>query len=307
MSFKDLKPELMELQTTWGSQVQAAKAPKGAEGAPFPVKVLLEMEQPASCSHWDVEWLKVLLIIEGPELDKEDPNDLPIRVEFPQLDLPLDMRELMARMVQTEWKTAVAGSTEGPRWRLQQTLSWVQKNFDKLLRVIPTYLDWYMGADKNDVSQRRYTITIPPPVVVVTPAPVLKKKEEEADSDDSDPEDGGLSEEDKKARREAYKAMKAEQDRKRQIKEQQQEQQDDEKAAAEQARRKEEGMAARERGDVVKPSQKSKKEIEEMRKGKQGVRTSKTGSKATKFAGEGSAIERDALAAKKGGGAPKKK
>lgn len=62
MSFKELKPELMELQTAWGSQIQAAKAPKGTEGAPFPVKILLEMEQPPTCSHWDVEWSVVTVL-----------------------------------------------------------------------------------------------------------------------------------------------------------------------------------------------------------------------------------------------------
>jgi hypothetical protein len=173
MSFKELKPELMELQTTWGSQIQAAKAPKGTEGAPFPVKILLEMEQPAACSHWDVEWLKVLLIVDGPELVKEA---LPLRVEFPQLDLPLDMRELMAAMTLAQWKASIiAGSTDGVAlWHLQETLSWAQANFDTLLRVIPKCVDWYMGADKNDVSQRRYTIT--PQVEVIPPTPVVKKK-----------------------------------------------------------------------------------------------------------------------------------
>ena len=64
MAFKELKPELVDLQTVWGTQLQAAKAPKGAEGAPFPVKILLEMEQPAQYNYWDVEWLKVLLVID---------------------------------------------------------------------------------------------------------------------------------------------------------------------------------------------------------------------------------------------------
>jgi hypothetical protein len=304
MSFKELKPELMELQTIWGTQIQAAKAPKGTEGAPFPVKVLLEMEQPPSCSHWDVEWLKVLFVIEGPELDAEDPEDLPLRVEFPQHDLPQDVRELMADMTLSQWQSAVAGSTEGPRWRLQETLSWVQAHYDKLLRVIPKCVDWYMGVDKNDVSQRRYTIT-PQVEVVIAPTLVLKKKAgakgEGDDSDDgnSDAEEEGISEEEK-ARREAYKAKKLERDRLQLIKEQREEQQYQQEIA----RKREDAMAARERGEVVnKPTQLSKKELEEKRKSKQGCRTSKTGSKATKYAGEGSAVEK----AKAGGGGKKKK
>jgi hypothetical protein len=297
MSFKELKPELMDLQTTWGSQIQAAKAPKGTEGAPFPVKVLLEMEQPPTCTHWDVEWLKVLLVIEGPELDTETPEDLPFKVEFPQTDLPSDVRMEMAAMTLDHWRESVANGTDAPRWRLQDTLSWVQNNFDKLLRVIPKCVDWYMGEDKNGISQRRYTIT-PQVEVVIVPTPELRKKDADDDSDcNSDADEEGISPEEKE-RREAYNAKIAERERLKRI----QEQREEEEYKREIARKKEEAMAARERGEVItKPNQLSKKELEEKRKSKQGVRTSKTGPKASKFSGEGSAIEKA-----KGGGKKKK-
>lgn len=297
MAFKELKPELMDLQATWGSQIQAAKAPKGAEGAPFPVKVLLEMEQPPACSNWDVEWLKVLLVIEGPELDCEDPADLPLKVEYPQTDLPSDVRREMAMMTLDQWRATVTAATNAPRWRLQETLSWVQTNYDKLLRVIPQCVDWYMGEDQSGISQRRYTIT-PQVEVVIAPAPVIKSSQK-TDESNNDSDSGELTPE-QRAKREAYEAKIAESERLRKI----QEQREEEEYKREIARKKEEAMAARERGEViVKPNQLSKKELEEKRKSKQGVRTSKTGSKATKYAGEGSAIEK----AKAGGGGGKKK
>mmetsp|Transcript_2920 Transcript_2920/g.5303 ORF Transcript_2920/g.5303 Transcript_2920/m.5303 type:complete len:301 (+) Transcript_2920:140-1042(+) len=298
MAFKELKPELMELQTTWGTQIQAAKTPKGTEGAPFPVKVLLEMEQPSTCSNWDVEWLKVLLVVEGPELDCEDPADLPLKVEYPQTDLPSDVRKEMAIMTLEYWREAVAAASDAPRWRLQETLSWVQSNFDKLLRVIPQCVDWYMGEDKNGISQRRYTIT-PQVEVVIASAPVIKTgKKTDNDSDDSD--SGEVLSPEQRAKKEAYEAKLAESERLKKI----QEQREEEEYKREIARKKEEAMAARERGEVIaKPNQMSKKELEEKRKSKQGVRTSKTGSKATKYAGEGSAIEK----AKAGGGGGGKK
>lgn len=303
MSFKELKPELMELQEIWGSQIQAAKAPKGAEGAPFPVKVLLELEQPPSCSHWDVEWLKVMLIVEGPELDTENMDDLPLRVEFPQTDLPHDVRQLMADMTLDHWKAAVTGSTGTARWCLQSTLVWVQDNFDKLLRVVPKCVDWYMGEDRNGISQRRYTIT-PQVEVVITPTAELKittkksSRKDDVDDVNSNAEEVGISAEEK-ARREDNNAKIVEREKQRRI----QEQREEEEYKREAARKREEAIAARERGESTgKVVQLSKKELEEKRKSKQGVRTSKTGPKAKKFAGEGSAIEKSA----KGTGAKKK-
>lgn len=298
MTFKELKPELVELQNVWGSQLQAARAPKGADGAPFPVKVLLEMQQPPQYSYWDVEWLKVLLVIEGPDL--EDP---PLSVEFPEKDLPEEMREKMAALTLAEWKTAIAkGGHSEPRWHLQETLAWVQSHFDSLLRVMPELVDFYMGVDANDVSQRRYTI-VPPkkeePNKVVEVTRRKKKKTIVRDSDSEEDSEGGsegdASEEDKvvAARlKELEKARREQACREAQLEQQEAERK---KAAA---------MAARERGDdPSKPKQLSKKEIEEKRKSKQGVRTSKTGSKATKYAGEGSAVEK---AAKSGAGKKKK-
>jgi hypothetical protein len=267
--------------------VQAAKAPKGSEGAPFPVKVLLELGQPADCCGWDVEWLKVLLVVEGPELGA-DAEALPLRVEFPQTDLPEDLRALMADVTLDHWRAAVAGAADGPRWRLQETLSWVSAHFDFLLRLMPECVDWYMGADANDVSMRRYTIT-PQVEVQITKVPTLKTKVavKTGDSDDAEGEGAG---EERLAERARQKA--------------QEQQREEEEARRGADRRRDEAMAARERGEVVlKVPQLSKKELEEKRKSKQGCRTSKTGPKASKFAGEGSAIEK----AKSATGGKKKK
>ena len=177
---------------------------------------------------------------------------------------------------------------------------WVQSNFDSLLRVMPECVDFYMGVDKNDVSQRRYTI-VPLVEVVIVAVPDLKiskriEKKENSDSEDnSDADEEGISEEEK-ASREAFIARRKEQEHQRHLA--------NEKLMQEAERKRNEAMAARERGDdVSKVKQLSKKEIEEKRKSKQGVRTSKTGSKATKYAGEGSAVEK----AKSGAAGKKKK
>jgi hypothetical protein len=292
MSFKDLKPELVELQTVFGTQLQAAKAPKGAEGAPFPVKVLLEIDQPLNCSHWDVTSIKVLLIIEGPELDSAK---LPFKVEFPQSDLPLKLRETMSLMTLAHWSVAVRGGAgTAPLWKLADTFRYVETNYDHLLRQVPEVVDCYIGCDMNDVSMRRYTIT-PQVEVKFTPAPVItpvaaevKKKAPDSDSD-SEADEENVTEEEKAAQL----ARKAEKARKRRLKEQR----EDDLLRNEITRRRADADAARERGDV-KVVQPTKKELEESRKSKQGVRTSKTGPKASKYSGEGSAIEKAAKAKK---------
>lgn len=75
----------------------------------------------------------MLLVVEGPGLDCEE-DALPLRVEFPQVDIPQEVREKMAELTLKHWRSAVAAAAGGgggsgdaqdsvaPRWRLQETL-----------------------------------------------------------------------------------------------------------------------------------------------------------------------------------------
>lgn len=62
----------------------------------------------------------MLLVVEGPGLDCENQDDFPFRVEFPQNDIPLEVREKMAGLTLEHWQGAAAGGGQG--WRLHETL-----------------------------------------------------------------------------------------------------------------------------------------------------------------------------------------
>ena len=274
--FKDMKPELEELQQQWGPQLQAAKAPKGTPGAPWPVKVLLTIPQPKKAADWDVYELKVLLTVDGAGF--EDPGVF--KVICPQKDLPEVVRDAMAARIQEQWRGAIAAAAEAPRWRLKATLDWCEEQFGSLLRSVKECTDSYIGVDGDGVTMRRWTV-IPP-----------KEPEKEESSED----EVELTPE-QIAQREKLIERRLEQDRQRRIREAREE----EERAREAERKKQEAMAAKDRGEEVGgPKQLSKKELAEKKKGKQGVRTAKTGSRATKYAGPGSALEKKEGKKKKG-------
>ena len=158
MMFRDMKPELMALNEKWGAEIKAVKAPKGTPGAPWPVKVLRTIQQPEEANAWDVYELKVLLVVEGPEL-----TDPPLSVEFPQVDLPAKVRAAAAAMVQEHWRAAVAAGTGSTPWCLEGAFAWCEANFVALLRAYGNgTVDSYLGTTPDGLTSiRRFTI-VPP-------------------------------------------------------------------------------------------------------------------------------------------------
>lgn len=242
-----LQTELKGAKEKWTDYLKLGKAKKEEPTFPFPVWVSLAAQRPPNAKAFDMEEMTVKLCVDS--LDKGD-----VHVEFPQKDLPDQLKEKMIPEVLKVWNKKI-GKKDAP-WGIAPTLEWVETNYAKLLLLEPTCLHAYEGCDENDMSMKRYAIGPPPEPV--------DENEEESESE----------EEETQAEYEARMAvllgdLEA----------------DSNKKGLSEAEIEQKKKEAAEMGE--KHRQLSKKELAEKNKSKQGVRMAKTGASARKFDGEG--------------------
>ena len=195
-------------------------------------------------------------------------KDFPVRVELPNCKLPSVVQAKVVALVEEKWKNALKeqlSSSETRSWFLPQMVDWIVKNFDLFMRSVPECVEMYMGCSSSGATMRRYTVVEP-------------KESSESEVEEVEKE---LTPE-QIARREAAEQRRLQRERERLH-----------KAACEAEAKKQKAMRLRAMGIETSVRMESKKEREARlaARKKQGVRMRKTGARATKYAGPGSAVE----------------
>jgi len=258
--FKALRKELQAVKARWKGGVKLfwKKPPP-----PWPVRLSHEVSQPAPYA-FDVDDFKVTLIIEGPDMSK-----LPLRVEIKQTAFPAALCRRIEEEIVTKWKHVISkqlAESTARCWFMERLLEWIDASFGDFLRLVPELVESYMGCSNTGATMRRFTI-IPPKVEEEEVVFVAKELTEE-----------------QIAKREMVLERREERERVAYA-----------KKMNEAATRKQYAMRMKEKGiDLGGPKVESKKAFNERMAGKkkQGVRLRKTGARATKFAGAGSALEK---------------
>eukprot|EP00408_Alexandrium_pacificum_P001745 CAMPEP_0171223186 /NCGR_PEP_ID=MMETSP0790-20130122/35648_1 /TAXON_ID=2925 /ORGANISM="Alexandrium catenella, Strain OF101" /LENGTH=263 /DNA_ID=CAMNT_0011689153 /DNA_START=80 /DNA_END=871 /DNA_ORIENTATION=+ len=247
---QELQTELKAAKDKWAKEVELSKAEKGAPGYPFPVAITRYVPTPEAAAAWDCEELPVRLVIKSAEIGPEV-----VSVEVPPI-FPGELSPEIEKAVAKEWKKQIGSKkkAKGEVWMVNKILEWVEAHFVDLLRIVPSYVDSYIGCDDMGASMRRYTLV----------GPAAEEEEEEEEEEDEEEQERRLKEylEREQARIEA---------------------EFDEKYKTDEGRRKmaEAGMA--EDGEKARQLSKAEKaELNKSRKEKSGHRWRKTGSKANK-------------------------
>jgi hypothetical protein len=288
-----LQKELMTIK----EQVTGAKMFKAKEGAPtfpFPIVVTLTVPKPPSANAFDIDSLTLKLTFDAGAPCAEDNSELSVE---PADDLPCAVAEAIGASLSATWKQqlvkrreAAGAAAEQPGWLLKGLVTLVSAKFAQLLQSRPECVEEYQGCDDLGATLRRYML-VPP--LEASDASSRGSASGESDGDSSDGEGSGEEEMDDEARAfwEAQERRKAEAARALAIKE----------TNDAEARRQEVERLRAKGVDVEGPKLLSKKEQDEAhaRKRGQGNRLAKTGSRASKFAGEGSALAKDADKKKK--------
>ena len=262
--FRSLKAELAKVKERWPDVKLFWKKPP----PPWPVRIKKTISQAAPYA-FDVDDLTLKLIIESPKM-----KDLPVRVEFsPKCPLPEELQIKIQEEIENKWKTVLhkqVESTDSRHWFVERLILWMESSFTDFLRLIPECVETYMGCDTNGATMRRYTIVSP-------------KKDESSEPSEAEETEVELTEE-QIARRKMVEERRLAKQREA-----------EHKAACERERKRQQAMRMREMGvEVGRPRIESKKEKQARlaAKKKQGVRMRKTGARATKYAGPGSALEK---------------
>ncbi|KAJ3307251.1 hypothetical protein HDV03_001736 [Kappamyces sp. JEL0829] len=259
-----LKKECIGLK----KQVHALKITSRSPPAPLPMVLAVGLESPFDC-RIDIPYLVVGLVIESFVL--QDPaSTCTVALEKesnPQL--PSDLRAAIALKIQAEWHKILAGCVGSDSWGLETLAAWTMQNFSSIVSCLPTALEAYMGEGANGESVRRWA--------------VASFKEDEAvdEQDESDASYADSQDSDDEAR-EYWRRRREEEEleeARRKAKEAEERRQEYENDPALHAK-------------IKKLSLKEQQELKEA-KNKQGVRLAKTGPKRKKFAGEGSAQEKE--------------
>lgn len=245
-----LQAELKAAKEKWGKEIELSKADKGAPGFPFPVCCTRYTPQPEAAMAWDCEELPVRLVIhEGDAAAKK------VSVEVPPI-FPGELSEKIEQAVEKEWKKMLGKSKAGEVWMVGKIFDWIEAKFGDLLRLVPAYVDSYVGCDAMGASMRRYCFTGPAP---------------DGGSDDED--DEAVDEEEQQRRIEEYAEREAARI----------EAEIEEKFKADDEKRKLAEKGIHEDGEKVKQlSKKEQAELNLSRKDRSGARWRKTGSKSHK-------------------------
>ena len=254
--FKALKKELAAVKTRWSDVKLFWKKPN----PPWPVRIQRVLSQPPPYA-FDVDDFKVVLFVDGPNMDT-----LPVHVEVTQKELPGVLTKRIAQEIETKWKAVLSSQLENMTtrsWLVKRLLVWIESQFSDFLRLMPELLESYMGVDTNGASLRRYTI-----VEVADEEEAASAVVERVYTEEELERKAMVVERRKKKRAAAMHKAACEADA----------------ARSRAMRNKEMGI---DQGGASGPQEKKL-----TRKEKQGVRQRKTGARATKFAGEGSALEK---------------
>ena len=282
--FKALKLEFQQVKTKWDSEIKVFY-----QKPPFPARVTRTIPRTSAAQAYDVDELRIRLWFDGPNFE-----ELPVRVEV--LDrlktVPKRLADLIAIEIEEHWKAELTTELSLPEhlrsgWLVQTILEWCEDNYGQFLQLEPSVLEGYLGFDHNTgMTSRRYAL--------IDPEEAAKNKAEEDDSNGKEEKkEATLTEEEIKKNEERI--------RKKQLSKQKNDDRERELKRVEAQRKKDEAIRLRELGvDTTKFKQISKKEKERLAalKGK-GIRTAKTGSRRTKYAGPGSALDKAATKKKK--------
>ena len=286
--FKAIKVELAAAKQKYGSDLKLFwKKP----GPPWPARATRTVPRPSSAQAYDVDELRVTLWFLSPSI-----RELPVKVEvLPGKALPKRIADKIAAAVESKWKKKLQSELDLPdhlstgSWYVEYIFEWVEKKYPALLQLEPKMIESYLGFDEHGMTSRRYTL------VDSTADSGVQIKQAVNINTTSELTEEEIAKREEIARKKALEKQR-ERDRVREAK------------RVEDIRKKEEAIRLRELGVETggfRPL--SKKEMAEKHKSKQGVRTAKTGSRRTKYAGPGSAIEKAASKAKNGGKKKKKK
>lgn len=149
-----LQRELKGCKEKWGKEIELSKAEKGEPTYPFPVCVTRYTPQPESAQAWDCEEVPVRLVVLDADVTKRS-----VSVEVPPI-FPGELSGLIEQAVESQWREMLA--KEGDHvWQLDEIFEWIEAKFDYLLRLVPGYVDHYVGCDNAGASMRRYTLVGP--------------------------------------------------------------------------------------------------------------------------------------------------
>lgn len=149
-----------------------SKAEKGSPGFPFPVCCTRYTAQPEHANMWDCEELPVRLVIRS-----ADAAACPVEVEVPPF-FPGELSQEIEKAVEAEWKKQLSKKKKAKTWMVEGILDWIEAKFGDLLRLVPAYVDHYVGCDDMGASMRRYTL--------VGPAPEEDEEEEDVDEEEQE-------------------------------------------------------------------------------------------------------------------------
>lgn len=259
---QELQAELKSAKERWAKEIELSKAEKGAPDYPFPVAITRYTPQPESAAAWDIDELPIRLVVHS-----ADASLRKVSVEVPPI-FPGELPEEIEKAVEAEWKKQLGKKKkeEGVVWVVAKMLEWVEEKFGDLLRLVPGYVDSYVGCDAMGASMRRYVLTGPA-------APEEEPEEEEID------------EEEQERRVQAF--VEREQARL--------DAEIDEKVKLDEEKRKMAEKGIFEDGEKTKQlSKKEKEELAKSRKEKSGHRWRKTASKTHKPTAEEGAAKKDA-------------
>ena len=110
---KVLKPDMLACHEKWGKQARMNKTARGQPGAPWPVMVALTIPQPDDCTNWDIDEIKVKLVVSPDKLE----------VTCPSKSLPPELLRAMEGWVRDKWEAVIqanGGTANG--WRFYETL-----------------------------------------------------------------------------------------------------------------------------------------------------------------------------------------
>jgi hypothetical protein len=247
--------------------VKVSSAKKADPHFPLPMAVQVRIQRTMDAKWYDVEELKIRLHVKPQSV---------FQVEITDKNIPRPLKAAIEARVTNAWKESREAQPDS--FCLLSTFELIQKSFRKLVSLCPELLELYEGVDDDGSTGRRFALVKD----VYVEREVKEEEGQEKEGDEAvDPEEVLRK----------IQALQRQSEQKQKISDEKQREADRKRSLAMEGRL------------TAKPAQISKKEIAEKKKGKgsragQG-RLAKTGSRNTKFVGEGSAAEKAAGKKKK--------
>ncbi|EOD16664.1 hypothetical protein EMIHUDRAFT_118897 [Emiliania huxleyi CCMP1516] len=155
---KALQQEVLAAKSRWGGAIKLSKAPAGTPTAPLPIGVERTIARPASAEAFDVDDLRVRLLIDGPSASAEC-----VRVEVSGDALPAQLQAAAAARVAELWggiltKYSLAAPAAGGPFAIERVLAWCETKYTELLNLLPELVEGYDGVNEVGVTIRRYCL-----------------------------------------------------------------------------------------------------------------------------------------------------